>query len=58
MRKKELEQMITTLQKIELHNQVLLMTVLSILGMEDDDIEDLNTKITKNIEEMWAEHCK
>ena len=58
MRKKELEQMIVTLQKVEIHNQVLLMAVLSILGMEDDDIDDLNDKIVKNIEKMWEEHCK
>lgn len=58
MRKKELEQMIVTLQKVEIHNQVLLMTVLSQLGMKDKDIDRLNEKIVKNIEEMWEEHCK
>ena len=58
MRKRELEKMIVTLQKVEIHNQVLLMTVLSILGMEDDDIDDLNEKIVKNIEKMWDDYCK
>ena len=58
MRTKELEQMIVTLQKLAIHNQVLLTTVLSQLGMEDADIDDLNDKIVKNIEKMWVEHCK
>lgn len=53
----ELEKMIVTLQKIEVHNQVLLMRILSVLGVEDDDIEELNTAIVKNLEEMWEEHC-
>lgn len=56
MRKRELEQMIVTLQKLELHNQVLLMTVLSILGVEDDDIDKLNKVITKTVEKAWEEH--
>ena len=58
MRKRELEQMIVTLQKIEVHNQVILMRILSLLGVEDDDIEELNASIVKNLEEMWEEHCE
>ena len=58
MRKRELEQMIVTLQKIEVHNQVLLMRILSLLGVKDDDIEELNASIVKNLEEMWEEYCK
>lgn len=56
MRKRELEQMIVTLQKLELHNQVLLMTVLSILGVEDDDIDKLTKDITETVEKAWEEH--
>lgn len=56
MRKRELERMIVTLQKLELHNQVLLMAVLSILGVEDDDIDKLNKDITKTVEKAWEEH--
>lgn len=52
----ELERMIATLQKLELHNQVLLMTVLSILGVEDDDIDKLTKDITKTVEKAWEEH--
>lgn len=58
MRKRELEQMIVTLQKLEVHNQVLLMRILSVLGVEDDAIDRLNATIVKNLEEMWEEHCK
>ena len=54
----ELEKMIVTLQKVEIHNQVLLMTILSQLGMKDKEIDRLNKRIAKNIEEMWEEHCK
>lgn len=54
----ELEKMIVTLQKIEVHNQVLLMTILSQLGMKDKEIDRLNASIVKNLEEMWEEHCK
>lgn len=54
----ELEKMIVTLQKVEIHNQVLLMTILSQLGMKDKEIDKLNKRIVKNLEEMWEEHCK
>ena len=54
----ELEKMIVTLQKIGVHNQVLLMTILSQLGMKDKEIDRLNATIVKNLEEMWEEHCK
>ena len=52
----ELEKYLVTLQKLELHNQVLLMTVLSILGVEDDDIDKLNKDITETVEKAWEEH--
>lgn len=55
---RELEKMIVTLQKMEIHNQVLLVTILSQLGMKDKEIDKLNADIVKNLEEMWEEHCK
>jgi len=54
----ELKKMIVTLQKVEIHNQVLLMTILSQLGMKDKDIDKLNTSIANNVEKMWGEKCK
>lgn len=47
---KDLKQNIELMRAI-VHNKVLLMVVLSKLGMEDDEIDKLNTSIANSMEE-------
>lgn len=46
------------LQKMIIHNQALLVTVLKMLGMKDNEIEDLNKIIDERIEIKYEEILK
>lgn len=46
------------LQKMIMHNQALLMTVLKMLGMKNNEIKDLNKLIDERIETKYEEILK
>ena len=39
--------------KMEIHNQVLIMKVLSLLGMPDEDIDDFSRMVGENIKKEY-----
>lgn len=46
------------LQKMIMHNQALLMAILKMLGMKNNEIEDLNKLIDERIETKYEEILK
>lgn len=41
--------------KAIIHNKILLMVILSLLGLEDDEIDDLNQSIYNSLEALVKE---
>ena len=41
------------LMKMEIHNQVLIMKILSLLGMPDEDIDDFSRRVSENIKKEY-----